>query len=219
MQRLAIPLVIAGSAALLVVLFLLVRSLDRDAAEPSPSSTGSAAPTATAVAPTPAAPRAPAGRATLPPIARRPAPESAPTPARDDRPQLAPERPPPGTLTDENLEYGTPQLGEQIAAVEPLVADCVKRTAAAGHRLTGRAELTFIVAKQGDKILVEDTGLDPEQTTIDSAPLLECLHETSRAMKFKGLPRNADALIVTRRVDIADGALVNNAYVKFSYIR
>lgn len=219
MQRLAVPLVIAGSVAVLAMLYLLQRSLGSDPETPEAARAPARAGEPTATAPTPPPPATAVPRAALPPIPQRPVTSSAPAAPTGERPQLADERPPKGVLTDDNLEYGTPQLGAQIAAVEPLVAECVRRTTAAGHKLSGRAELTFIIAQRKDQVVVEDTGVDAEQTTIDNAPLLECLHDTSRAMKFKGLPRSAEALIVTRRVDVADGALVSNAFVKFSYIR
>ena len=67
--------------------------------------------------------------------------------------------------------------------------------------------------------MIEDTGVDRDGTTIASEPLLECLHATSKSMTFAGLPREAEAVFVTRTVKVEAGGLVESKVVKFSYIR
>jgi hypothetical protein len=131
-----------------------------------------------------------------------------------------PDSPPPGSLENtKNLHYGAPALRVQVAAVEPQLIECTRRAVRDGYRGSGTAFLTFIIAQQGAKVVVEDTGVDPDQTTIDHEPLLACLRETAHAMTFEGLPREAAALVVRRSVEIAEGQLTANKYVNFSYIR
>lgn len=89
----------------------------------------------------------------------------------------------------------------------------------AGARPTGTAILTYIVAKRGDKVEVEDTGFDIEKTTLQQDGLVECLHQTAKAMKFEGLPREAEGLYVTRSITLESGAINEYKHVGFSYLR
>jgi hypothetical protein len=68
-------------------------------------------------------------------------------------------------------------------------------------------------------VFVEDTGVDEDKTTLPGGDLLDCLRETSRSMKFEGLPREADGIVVTRAVTVDHGKLVGNKHVTFSYLR
>jgi hypothetical protein len=132
----------------------------------------------------------------------------------------ADEHPAPGTRANTaHLEYGGVQLRAQAKAVEPLVAKCVETETAAGVLPTGKAMMTYVVAKHGDKFLVEDTSIDDENTTLQGDKLLECLRETAREMKFVGLPREADALVVTRSVTLEHGKITEYKHVGFSYLR
>jgi hypothetical protein len=45
------------------------------------------------------------------------------------------------------------------------------------------------------------------------------MRETARAMKFEGLPREAEGLVVTRSVTLEAGKLVDYKHVGFSYLR
>lgn len=119
----------------------------------------------------------------------------------------------------ENLHFGGTQLRAQNAAVEPLVRECVAKAAASGQRPTGTALLTYVVAKHGSRYEIEDTSFDSDETTIDQGPLLDCLHKTAKAMKFEGLPRRSQALVVTRRVKLEGGAITEYKHVGFSYLR
>jgi hypothetical protein len=123
---------------------------------------------------------------------------------------------PPGTrLNTKNLDFGLPQMRAQAAATEPKLRECLAK---AGGKPTGDATLTFIAAKKGDKIVIEDTSYDADATTLKGDDLVECLHQTSKAMTFQGLPREAEAVQVTRSIKVTNGQLVENGIVKFSYI-
>nr|MDQ3367699.1 hypothetical protein [Myxococcota bacterium] len=141
-----------------------------------------------------------------------PAPGLAPTPANDG--------PAPASRENtKNLHYGVTQIRAQIAAVEPQVRACLERAGGGGAKHSGNATLTFIVAQKPDRVVIEDTGVVDDKTTLLDAPLVECLRETARAMKFEGLPREAEGIVVTREVSVDNGALVENKYLSFSYLR
>jgi hypothetical protein len=160
---------------------------------------------------------APGRRAFVPP----PPGSTAPRASEDGAPSVPSDpSPPPATRANtKNLHFGGTQLRAQTAAVEPLVKKCVEADVAAGHSPTGKATLTYIVAQRDDRVAVEETGVDEEKTTLQGPELLECLHNTSRSMKFEGLPREAEALIVTRSVTLERGKLTENRHVGFSYLR
>ena len=136
------------------------------------------------------------------------------------RPQPVDDHPPPATRANtKNLHFGGTQLRAQTAAVEPLVKKCIEAATAAGGSPTGKAVLTYVVAQRGDKVAVEDTGIDEDKTTLQGDQLLDCLRETARGMKFEGLPREAEALVVTRTITLEHGAITEYKHVGFSYLR
>ena len=210
----------AGGIALLAALFVMWRSIHSGS---GPAGGDHAARTEETATNAPAAPGSPAARAskqrvTVPgvPLPRPHADETdeAPSvPAFDDHP------PPTSMLNKTHLEYGGTQLRAQAKAVEPLVRECVEKANAGGVKPTGNALLTYVVAKHGDKYEVEDTSFDADQTTLPQESLVTCLSETAKAMKFVGLPREAEALVVTRSVKIENGALTEYKHVGFSYLR
>ena len=203
---------------MLVVLVRAVRSGPStiDGRSPTESAEGEPAPTVTHGS-TPTAARS---RTVVPVPGRAPGPSNSP---RDDvRPAPGPvdDHPPPASRENtKNLHFGGAQLRAQAAAVEPLVKKCVEAAKTAGGSPTGKAMLTYVVAQRGDKVQVEDTGIDEDKTTLQGDQLLECLRETARAMKFEGLPREAEALVVTRTITLEHGAITEYKHVGFSYLR
>jgi hypothetical protein len=217
MRRYAVPIVIVGSMALLGALLLLWKAIATDAPAPEVS-VGPRSPEPGAAAPAGTAPpRGPTARAPLPLVPRRGGESAAPAPhdPASPPPTLAQDDGPPGTmLNTKNLHFGVPQMRALIDATGPQVRECLRAAGGA----SGEATLTFIVAKRGERYVVEDTGVDDDATTLQGEGLLECLHATSRALVFQGLPREATAVIVTRRVSADKGNLVDNEMLKFSYI-
>jgi len=106
-------------------------------------------------------------------------------------------------------------LREQELAVAPKLAECAAKD---GTKVTGSATLTFILAHKGDQAVVETTGVDYDQTTIDDEPLLECMRETAREMTFQPVP-DSSAIYVTRKVELDHGKVVGNKFLNFSYSR
>ncbi len=175
-----------------------------------------------APAPAPKTTTAPAIRAPAPPVlpSRHAEPAESSTVDTRSMPTLGSDEPPPGTRANtKHLEWGVTQMRALIEANAGKVNECLAQAAANGDRPTGDATLTFIAARRGDKIVIEDTSVDSEGTTLKSDALLDCLHQTSKAMTFEGLPREAAAVFITRSVSVENGTLAANKFVKFSYIR
>jgi len=170
-------------------------------ARPQPESTP--LPSASA----PAAPAAPA-----PAAPTGPAPSAAPS---------APELPAIAQAFTTNEKHppiaNNRLLREQIIAVQPQVEACGK---AAGDKANGTAMLTYMVTpdKKKQDVIIEQTGVDDDGTTITDQPLLDCLKDTAKDMKFKYVP-DTDGVFAFRRVKFDNGKLVENAYVKFHYMR
>lgn len=134
-------------------------------------------------------------------------------------PSLDDTAPPATRGNTKNLHFGGTQLRAQNAAVQPLVEKCISDAAARGVAPSGQATLTYIVVKKGEKVTVEDTGVDDSKTTLQAPDLVDCMRETAREMKFEGLPREAEGLVVTRSVTLEAGKLVDYKHVGFSYLR
>ena len=214
MKRRSSALLIAAAVLLIAGLVVVKRSLgevDAPPAESAPASrTSSAAPAASepaaVVAPaTPATAVAPSG----------PSPTSHSTAVSPSSPSL------PAVVAEYVPQKKLPPIAskqtlrEQELAVTPKLAECA---AHAGAKITGSATLTFILAHEGDKAVVETTGVDYDATTITDEPLLECLRETAREMTFQPVP-DSSAIYVTRNVELDHGKLVGNKFVNFSYSR
>ena len=223
MRRSSSLLAVAGGIAVLAMLFVLWR-LTRLALAPvepgAPSAPETEAPAPEVVAPGTPAPR---GVLPLPRAPIRPGEPRDPAPAADrgpDRPALDDDRPAPGTPENmTNLHFGSPQFKAQIAAVEPQLKECLQRAAATGHTPSGSASLTFILIQKPGKVVVDGTGIDADKTTLENEALVECMRDTANAMTFAGLPREAEGVVVTRLVSVERGALTENRYVTFSYLR
>jgi hypothetical protein len=210
----------AGGIALLAALFVMWRSIHSGSSTDHGATHTADPATPNGPAPAPGSPAARASkqRANVPgvPLPRpRPGePDEAPSVSASEE-----HAPPTSMLNKTHLEYGGTQLRTQAKAVEPLVRDCVDKANATGAKPTGSAMLTYVVAKHGDKYEVEDTSFDADQTTLQQESLVTCLSETAKAMKFVGLPREAEALVVTRSVKVENGALTEYKHVGFSYLR
>jgi hypothetical protein len=218
MSRPSVLLMVAGAMAVLVALVVLWQSTRSESVTPAATSSDSergapAAPpgagTAAAIAPASrAAPRS--GAAATP--GRR-------APAGTNSEVVADEAPRPAVDDGQNLQFGSKQLHAQTRAVEPLVRECVDKAVIAGTHPTGTALLTYIVAKRGDKLVIDHTGFDEEKTTLQHPTLVECLHQTAKAMQFEGLPRDAQEIYAARRVVLEDGKITEYKHVTFSYLR
>jgi type IV secretory pathway VirB10-like protein len=206
---------LALAGVLLLAGLVAMRSMlsSDDAAPPPPPP---AAPVQQAQQVEPAAPAAPVAPAPVAPAARA-APAGPAAPSASSAPELptiiqslAPsEKKPP--IANKAL------LREQVAAVAPQLAECAKQASFTG---SGSAVLTYLVApnKQKQDVSIESTGVEYDGTTIDNQPLLDCLKDTAKDMKFKYVP-DTDGVFAFRRVKFEGGKLVENTFVDFHYVR
>lgn len=222
MRRHALLLVIAASLLVLGALFVLFRAISEQPPAPAPAT----APSGRAQV-SPGSPTRPTGIPAITALRPRPSRQSAtgdePAGASSGAPGEATaggsgaDSAPPGTRQNtNNLQLGAPQLREQIAGNSEKIRGCLQ---AAGGAPTGDAVVTFIVARKAGTFVVEQTDVDRDQTTVQGDPLLECMHQAARSMTFSGLPRDAEAIIVTRAIRLDAGQLADDRFVKFSYLR
>jgi hypothetical protein len=212
MRRPAWLAVIAG-VLLLAGLVALKMAMNTDDEPPPPTP----APRANA----PAAPP-PVAEASLPPApAAAPAAPAAPLQAPVSAAPNAPELPAIVNAivpTEKHPPIANKALlREQVAAVQPELVECAKQASFTG---SGSAVLTYLVApdKQKQDVSIETTGVEYDGTTIDNQPLLDCLKDTAKDMKFKFVP-DTDGVFAFRRVKFEGGKLVENAFMDFHYVR
>lgn len=197
---------------MLVALVVLWQST-RSHAVPLPPAAQPVAPTERAPEPVPAQRSQSAARPAKPS-----APSAAPAPARSATPSQAPAAEAPTAYDEEaNLHFGADQIFALTSEVEPLVRDCVSKAVIAGEKPSGTAWLTYSVVQNGNKFVVAETGYDPAKTTLKGESLLECLHQTAKAMKYQGLPRNVPEIYVARSVTLENGKITEYRQAWWSY--
>jgi hypothetical protein len=110
------------------------------------------------------------------------------------------------------------ELRAQLHLTDAGVKSCIERS---GQRPSGKATLGFTVAARGGKLVIEATSVEDADTLAGYSDLLECMHQTASALApvldGRPIPELGTPIYVRRRVRIEDGALVDNAYVNFSY--
>ncbi len=210
--------VLAVAVLGLIGLLVVLRSaLDAPASprDSAPSSNGpSAAQPATPSTPGPAAPTSPSQTVTSIPIPRRPAPSGAPgTPSLGAGPTApaAPVEPPPKSEIHKSMS-------DQVRETEPLIIECVEKAQKSGAKLTdGLAAFTFVLARKGDKVVVESVAT--EYTGIGDAGATECMQEVGRRIAVASLPVGVDAMTGYRQIEITNGELTGNRLSMFSQLR
>lgn len=110
------------------------------------------------------------------------------------------------------------ELRAQLAAIDPLMKACVEH---GGAHVTGAATLNFTVDAKNNKLFVETTGVQDEETLAAYPDLLDCMHRTASSIPLvldaRPIPELGTPIYVRRRVRIEDGALAENSIVNFSY--
>jgi hypothetical protein len=203
---------LAGAGVLLLAGLIAMRSMLSTDDTPAPVVTP-AAPTVAQPEAAPAAPVAPAP-APPPPVAAPAGPAARSAEAAPELPAVvqafvpAEKKPP---IANKAL------LRQQVAAVQAELVECAKQASFTG---SGSAVLTYLVApdKQKQDVAIETTGVEYDGTTIDNQPLLDCLKDTAKDMKFTYVA-DTDGVFAFRRVTFADGKLVENKFVNFHYVR
>jgi hypothetical protein len=213
MRRPAWLAVIAGVLLLAGLVALKMAMSTDDESPPAAQAPGAAAPTAQS----PTAESAPAAPAPAPGSSAPAAPPQAPVAVAPNAPEL-PEIVNAFTPSEKKPPIANKALlREQVAAVEPEIADCVKQASYTG---SGSAVLTYQVTpnKQKQDVAIESTGVEYDGTTIDNQPLLDCLKDTAKDMKFKYVP-DTDGVFAFRRVKLDNGKVVENTFMDFHYVR
>lgn len=205
---------LAGAGVLLLAGLIAMRSMLSTDDMPGPAPTvAPAAPTVALPEAAPAAPVEPAP-APPPPVAAPAGPAARAAEAAPELPAVvqafvpAEKKPP---IANKAL------LRQQVAAVQAELVECAKQASFTG---SGSAVLTYLVApdKQKQDVAIETTGVEYDGTTIDNQPLLDCLKDTAKDMKFKYVA-DTDGVFAFRRVTFEGGKLVENKFVNFHYVR
>jgi hypothetical protein len=213
------------TAGSLVVLALLVglAQLTRGAPEPVPlrrTAHAAEAPSPVAVSEEPAAPpevpRAPREKPAVVSAARSQNSASAKTPQlpappvsfkrelkRDENGKLVPIIP-------------LRELREQLPLVEAPMKACIEKS---GQLPTGKATLNFTVGVRNNKLVVDTTGVQDEDTLAGHSDLLECMHKTAVMLLPEGrpIPELGTPIYVRRQVRIENGQLAEDWLFNFSY--
>lgn len=215
-------LVLAAGALVVLGLVIGLAQLTRGAPEPMP-----ARPADQASAPTPAAPSAEVAAPVVALSAAREKPAlasatRAPVSTSAKTPQLAS---PPVSFTrdlkrDENGNLvpmiPVKELREQLPLAEAPMKACIEKS---GQLPTGKATLNFTVAAKNNKLLVDTTGVQDEESLAGYPDILECMHKTAALLLPEGrpVPELGTPIYVRRHVRIENGQLVEDSLFNFSY--
>jgi hypothetical protein len=107
-------------------------------------------------------------------------------------------------------------LREQLVLTEAPMRACIEKS---GQLPTGRAMLNFTVGARNNKLLVDTTGVQDEDTLSAFPELLECMHKTAPLLLPEGrkVPELGTPIYVRRQVRIENGVLVEDSLYNFSY--
>lgn len=172
------------------------------------------------------------------PASEPPAPSAAPIAAREPPPAATTPREP-VTMSVRQPELAAPQAGfdrelkrdangklvpiitvkelrEQFALTDAPMKACIERSA---KRPTGKATLSFTVTAKNNKLVIDTTGVQDEETLAGYPELLECMHQTAKVLVLEGhaVPELGTGIYVRRHVQLEDGALTENSIFNFSY--
>jgi hypothetical protein len=107
-------------------------------------------------------------------------------------------------------------LREQLPRIDAPMKACIQRS---GQRPTGKATLNFTVAAKNNKLIIETTGVQDEETLAGYPELLACMHQTANAFSLEGrpVPELGTPIYVRRHVRLENGELAENSIFDFSY--
>ena len=108
------------------------------------------------------------------------------------------------------------ELRDQLPRSEGPMKACIERS---GQRPTGKATLGFTVAARNNKLVVETTSVQDDETLAGYPELLECMHKTAGVLLPEGrpVPELGTPIYVRRTVRIENGQLVEDSLFNFSY--
>ena len=214
---------LAGGFALVLALTIALVHLTRSASPPvagKPPATTSAPAPAPAPEPTVRGSDRPSTAPEPPRVAAAPRPRAASSSARP--PELGLERPSfRRELKRDDNGHLVPmiplqELRAQLPLMEAPMKACIERSRA---RPTGKATLSFIVAAKDQKLVIETTGVQDDETLAAYPDLLKCMHEAAHALVLEGraVPELGTAMYVRRHIRLDNGELVESSMPDFSY--
>jgi hypothetical protein len=108
------------------------------------------------------------------------------------------------------------ELREQLPRTEAPMKACVDRS---GQGATGKATLSFTVTARNNKLVIETTGVQDEETLAGHPELLECMHQTAHMLMLDGYVARelGTPIYVRRHIRIENGVLAENSIWNFSY--
>jgi hypothetical protein len=215
-------LMLAAGALVVLGLVIGLAQLTRGAPEPAPvrGAVGAAeAPRAVPVSDEPAAPAPPTSAAREKPAISA---ARAPVSASGKSPQLAAAEPSfkRELKRDENGNLvpiiPVKELREQLPLADAPMKACIEKS---GQLPTGKATLNFTVGARNNKLLVDTTGVQDDETLAGYPELLECMHKTATLLLPEGrpVPELGTPIYVRRHVRIENGQLVEDSLFNFSY--
>ncbi len=108
------------------------------------------------------------------------------------------------------------ELRAQLHVTDAPIQACIERS---GKRPTGKATLSFTVAASHDKLIIETTGVQDEDTLAGYPELIECMHQTAKLLVLDGyaVPELGTPIYVRRQVRLDNGVLAENSLINYSY--
>jgi hypothetical protein len=107
-------------------------------------------------------------------------------------------------------------LREMLPLADAPMKACIER---AGKGATGKATLNFTVGAKNNKLVIETTGVQDEDTLAGFPDMLDCMHKTAMLLlpENRPVPELGTGIYVRRHVKLEDGALVEDSLFDFSY--
>lgn len=108
------------------------------------------------------------------------------------------------------------ELRELVPLADAPMKACLAKS---GQRATGNATLNFTIGAKSNKLVLETTGVQDEETLAAYPDLLECMHRTASVLLPEGhaVPEFGSGIYVRRHVKVENGALVEDSLFNFSY--
>ena len=108
------------------------------------------------------------------------------------------------------------ELRELLPLADAPMKACIEKS---GQHATGKATLNFTVAAKNNKLLVDTTGVQDDETLAGYPEMLECMHRTATLLLPDGrpVPELGTPIYVRRHVRVENGQLVEDSLFNFSY--
>jgi hypothetical protein len=108
------------------------------------------------------------------------------------------------------------ELRGELHQADAATRACVERS---GQHVTGGAMLSFTIAASHNKLVIDNTGVQDEETLAGHPELLACLHQAANTVVLseRAVPELGTPIYVRRHVRIENGVLAEDWVYNFSY--